>query len=102
MKIRQHPRMRDISIGDGRLTAAGDASRDETYAALLARHGGQPVEVTIASRPGAETQQYSMHSFGAVFSAGSNAAGATAAGPLVPASSTATLTGLSAPSTIRP
>src|SRR5205823_3776161 len=58
----------DISIGDGRLTAAGDASRDETYAALLARHGGQPVEVTIASRPGAETQQYSMHSFGAVFS----------------------------------
>jgi len=58
----------DISIGDGRLTAAGDASRGETYAALLARHGGQPVEVTIASRPGAETQQYSMHSFGAVFS----------------------------------
>ena len=28
---------------------------------------GEPVEVTIAARPGAEAQQYSMHSFGAVF-----------------------------------
>jgi len=50
---------------DGRLTTGGD--RGETYVALLARHGGQPVEATISTRPGAETQQYSMHSFGAVF-----------------------------------
>ena len=50
---------------DGRLTTGGD--RGETYVALLARQGGQPVEATISTRPGAETQQYSMHSFGAVF-----------------------------------
>jgi xanthine dehydrogenase YagR molybdenum-binding subunit len=39
----------------------------ETWAAYIARNGNQPVEVTINARPGAEQQQYSMHSFGAVF-----------------------------------
>jgi xanthine dehydrogenase YagR molybdenum-binding subunit len=34
----------------------------------VARSGGQPVEATVSSRPGADAQQYSMHSFGAVFS----------------------------------
>jgi len=38
-----------------------------TYEAVFARNGGQPVEVTINARPGSEQQQYSMHSFGAVF-----------------------------------
>ena len=38
-----------------------------TYESVFARNGGQPVEVTINSRPGPEQQQYSMHSFGAVF-----------------------------------
>jgi xanthine dehydrogenase YagR molybdenum-binding subunit len=36
-------------------------------AALIAKNGGQAPEVTIQSKPGAEQQQYSMHSFGAVF-----------------------------------
>ncbi|HEY7878852.1 MAG TPA: xanthine dehydrogenase family protein molybdopterin-binding subunit, partial [Gemmatimonadaceae bacterium] len=57
----------DVHAADGRLTLGGDLNRGETYVALLARHGNQPVEVSISSRPGAETQQYSMHSFGAVF-----------------------------------
>jgi xanthine dehydrogenase YagR molybdenum-binding subunit len=52
---------------DGRLSLASDGSRGEGYATLLARHGGRPVEVTASSRAGAEAQQYSMHSFGAVF-----------------------------------
>jgi xanthine dehydrogenase YagR molybdenum-binding subunit len=34
---------------------------------IIAKNGGQPVEATITSRPGPEAQQYSMHSFGAVF-----------------------------------
>ncbi|HEY5060164.1 MAG TPA: xanthine dehydrogenase family protein molybdopterin-binding subunit [Gemmatimonadaceae bacterium] len=38
-----------------------------TVADIIARNGGQPLEVTINSRPGQEQQQYSMHSFGAVF-----------------------------------
>jgi xanthine dehydrogenase YagR molybdenum-binding subunit len=57
----------DVHAVDGRLTLGGDLNRGETYVALLSRHGNQPVEVSISSRPGAETQQYSMHSFGAVF-----------------------------------
>jgi len=57
----------DVRAADGRLTAGGLLNRTETFAALIARNGGQPVEVTVASRPGADSQQYSMHSFGAVF-----------------------------------
>jgi len=34
---------------------------------LVAKNGGAPVEVTVSSRPGGEQQEYSMHSFGAVF-----------------------------------
>jgi xanthine dehydrogenase YagR molybdenum-binding subunit len=35
---------------------------------IIAKNGGQPVEVTIRATPGEEQKQYSMHSFGAVFS----------------------------------
>ncbi|HKG96146.1 MAG TPA: xanthine dehydrogenase family protein molybdopterin-binding subunit, partial [Gemmatimonadaceae bacterium] len=57
----------DVRAADGRLSLASDASRGETFAALIARNGGQPVEAQVQSRPGPEQQQYSMHSFGAVF-----------------------------------
>jgi xanthine dehydrogenase YagR molybdenum-binding subunit len=56
-----------VQVMDGRLALTNDSSRGESYAALLARNGGQPVEATIAARPGPDAQQYSMHSFGAVF-----------------------------------
>jgi xanthine dehydrogenase YagR molybdenum-binding subunit len=57
-----------VRVVDGRLSLASDgAGGGDTYAAILARHGGQPVEVTSSSKAGAEAQQYSMHSFGAVF-----------------------------------
>ncbi|MFN2601441.1 MAG: xanthine dehydrogenase family protein molybdopterin-binding subunit [Gemmatimonadaceae bacterium] len=39
----------------------------ESFTDTIRRAGGQPVEVTINSRSGPEAQQYSMHSFGAVF-----------------------------------
>jgi xanthine dehydrogenase YagR molybdenum-binding subunit len=38
-----------------------------SVADIIAKNGGQPVEVTVNSKPGQEQQQYSMHSFGAVF-----------------------------------
>jgi xanthine dehydrogenase YagR molybdenum-binding subunit len=57
----------NIKTANGQLIAGDLVNADDTYAALLGRNGGQPVEVTVASRPGAEAQQYSMHSFGAVF-----------------------------------
>jgi xanthine dehydrogenase YagR molybdenum-binding subunit len=57
----------DIEIEDGRLQRVSDRSRGEPVAALIARHGGQPVEADSDSRPGPEAQQFAMHSFGAVF-----------------------------------
>jgi xanthine dehydrogenase YagR molybdenum-binding subunit len=61
----------DVRVTDGRLSLASDGGRGEDYATLVARHEGQhegqAVEVTASSRAGAEAQQYSMHSFGAVF-----------------------------------
>jgi len=39
----------------------------ETFSDAIRRAGGQPVEVTVHSQAGPEAQQYSMHSFGAVF-----------------------------------
>jgi xanthine dehydrogenase YagR molybdenum-binding subunit len=57
----------DVVVVDGRMALASDARTGETYGALLARQGGRTVEATSNSRPGAETQQYAMHSFGAVF-----------------------------------
>ncbi len=39
----------------------------ESFTDAIRRAGGQPVEVTINSKAGPEAQQYSMHSFGAVF-----------------------------------
>jgi xanthine dehydrogenase YagR molybdenum-binding subunit len=56
-----------VRAANGSLTAGDLLNISDTYAALIVRHGGQPVEATTASRPGADAQQYSMHSFGAVF-----------------------------------
>ena len=52
-----------VQATNGRLTSG---TLGESYSELLARQGDKSVEVTIASRPGAETREYSMHSFGAV------------------------------------
>jgi xanthine dehydrogenase YagR molybdenum-binding subunit len=57
----------DVRIRNGCLTVAGHPERNESIRELLARHGGQPIEGQGESRPGDETQQYAMHSFGAVF-----------------------------------
>jgi xanthine dehydrogenase YagR molybdenum-binding subunit len=57
----------DVVAAGGRLALGSDASRGETYEALMARQGGRPIEVTTSTRSGPEAQQYAMHSFGAVF-----------------------------------
>jgi xanthine dehydrogenase YagR molybdenum-binding subunit len=44
------------------MTQSGESTTD-----AIRRAGGQPVEVTVNSKAGPEAQQYSMHSFGAVF-----------------------------------
>ncbi|HEY2856572.1 MAG TPA: xanthine dehydrogenase family protein molybdopterin-binding subunit [Gemmatimonadaceae bacterium] len=57
----------DVRVDNGALTLLSDAHRTEPYSALVVRNGSRPIEVTVASKPGADAQQYSMHSFGAVF-----------------------------------
>lgn len=60
-------REEDVGAADGKLSLASDPSRGERYEAIIARHGGQPVEAEASVKPGAEVEEYSMHSFGAVF-----------------------------------
>jgi xanthine dehydrogenase YagR molybdenum-binding subunit len=57
----------DVVISNGRLTVRGNSGRGETIQRLLARNGNQPIEGKADAKPGDETQQYSMHSFGAIF-----------------------------------
>ncbi|MDB5888991.1 MAG: xanthine dehydrogenase family protein molybdopterin-binding subunit, partial [Rhodocyclales bacterium] len=57
----------DLDIVDGWLRSRSDQTRREPVAAVLARHGSVPIEADGDARPGDERQQYSMHSFGAVF-----------------------------------
>lgn len=60
-------RPEDILTQDGRIALASDRASGESYEALIARHGSQPVDGRITTGPGDETKQYSMHAFGAVF-----------------------------------
>jgi len=57
----------DVRAADGKLTLGSDPSKGETFAAVIARNGGRPVEARVDLKPTPDQQQYSMHSFGAVF-----------------------------------
>lgn len=54
----------EIRLQDGALIRGGSRV---SYAQVVGWSNGAPVEATISARPGADAQQYSMHSFGAVF-----------------------------------
>jgi xanthine dehydrogenase YagR molybdenum-binding subunit len=56
----------DSGTDGGELYLLADPSRRERMTDIVARHG-TPVEVTAKTEPGDEKEQYSMHSFGAVF-----------------------------------
>jgi len=60
-------RHEEVEIIDGRLTLRSTAVRGESFEQLLERNGGRPIEGKAEAKPGDETQQYSMHAFGAVF-----------------------------------
>jgi xanthine dehydrogenase YagR molybdenum-binding subunit len=60
-------RNEDVLLESGCLTVRNDPGRRESIQTLLERNGGQPIEGRADAKPGDETQQYSMHSFGAVF-----------------------------------
>jgi len=57
----------DVDVRDGRLFSKADPTKGETYADLMARQKLPSIEAKIKSAPGAEKEEYAMHSFGAVF-----------------------------------
>jgi xanthine dehydrogenase YagR molybdenum-binding subunit len=57
----------DVTIESGWLSRRSEPSRREPVAAVIGRHGGQPVEASMEAKPGEERDKYAHHSFGAVF-----------------------------------
>jgi len=57
----------EIDVHDGELFVRAEPSKREAMAAIVARHGGEPVEVEASADPGDASEHYSMHAFGAVF-----------------------------------
>jgi xanthine dehydrogenase YagR molybdenum-binding subunit len=55
----------EIDVRDGRLVSTADPSRGEEIAALVRRGTAPYIEAQTQARPGADHDQYSMHSFGA-------------------------------------
>jgi xanthine dehydrogenase YagR molybdenum-binding subunit len=57
----------DVTVDNGWVISRSTPSKRDPAAAVIARNGGKPIEATATVKPGAEKQQYSFHSFGAVF-----------------------------------
>jgi xanthine dehydrogenase YagR molybdenum-binding subunit len=57
----------DIAAKDGKLYLAGAPSKSDSYADILSRAGGKPVEAMGSAEPGQDHTAMSTHSFGAVF-----------------------------------
>ena len=60
-------REEDVRVANGTLSLASDPTKGETYGAVIARNGGQPIDAEASVKPGAEAEELSMHAFGAVF-----------------------------------
>jgi xanthine dehydrogenase YagR molybdenum-binding subunit len=57
----------DVRVENGILRLGSNPTKAESYGAVIARNGGQPVEAEASVKPGEETEEFSMHAFGAVF-----------------------------------
>jgi xanthine dehydrogenase YagR molybdenum-binding subunit len=56
-----------VEFKDGKISIKEAAGKSEGFQALVARHGGQPVEGTAHLKPDLDKKKFSSHSFGAVF-----------------------------------
>ena len=57
----------DVDTEDGRLFLKSNKAKGETFAALLTRNGGRPIEATATAKPTLDRNAYGSQSFGAVF-----------------------------------
>ena len=56
-----------MTVDNGWVVHCDDPSRRDPAAAVIARAGGQPIDVQATTKPGDEKSRYASHSFGAVF-----------------------------------
>jgi xanthine dehydrogenase YagR molybdenum-binding subunit len=57
----------DISASGGKLFLSSSPGKSDSYADILSRNGGKPVEALGSAEPGEDSTAMSTHSFGAVF-----------------------------------
>jgi xanthine dehydrogenase YagR molybdenum-binding subunit len=57
----------DLDARGGSLVSKSDASKSDTFAAIIERNGGKPVEAMGSAEPSQDREAYSSQSFGAVF-----------------------------------
>ncbi len=57
----------ELDFKDGKIFRKSNPNSPEAFTALLARNGNQPVSATASAQPDQDTEQYSTHSWGAVF-----------------------------------
>lgn len=57
----------DLDVKDGKLFSKSEPSRGETFATLLQRNGGKPIEAEGSAQPSGDKDAYTSQSFGAVF-----------------------------------
>ncbi|HZE72645.1 MAG TPA: xanthine dehydrogenase family protein molybdopterin-binding subunit [Pyrinomonadaceae bacterium] len=56
-----------VDFANGRIFLKTDPSRGETYSDILRRNRLESIEATVDSKPGAESEKFSMHAFAAHF-----------------------------------
>ena len=57
----------ELEFKNGRILCKGEPSRDESFADFLARNGKRPLGAVASVEPDQDAEQYSNHSWGAVF-----------------------------------
>jgi xanthine dehydrogenase YagR molybdenum-binding subunit len=57
----------DVRVESGILSLESNPTKAESYGAVIARNGGQPIDAEATEKPGPEAEELSMHAFGAVF-----------------------------------
>ena len=60
-------RPEDVIARNGRLVLQSDSRRAESFAAIIARNGGTPIEAEAEAKEGEEKEKFATRSWGAVF-----------------------------------
>jgi xanthine dehydrogenase YagR molybdenum-binding subunit len=59
--------LEDVAAENGFLFLRSAPEKRESFAAIVSRNGGQPIEAEAEAKPPEDKENYALHSFGAVF-----------------------------------